>query len=904
MPSSDNRANGLVLKWDFRDMEIRSKTVERTLEPLVKQVTTLCATNNERKEAHGKKKVSGVKKAHVLVAAVEKAISMFLEKGAEILNENPEASEQLGNALNEVKATGNDMVDSSREFAADPTSSSRRATMIKAARALLSSVTRLLIVADMIDVQCIVQRMRDAQSTLDNLNKATSQQEVQERFRDFKRQIENLDHDASRRATDLKDASQCDSIQAARAILKTTCPMLHTACKAYVRHPEIDPARQNRDFAVKQMSKALTNIENVLSGQDISQSNGLYGDPGSLAAALNEFDHRVFVEPSNYSSKAVRPSLEAELERIISGAALIADSTNTRDERKNKIVQECNAVRQALQDLLTEYEKNAGAKEPSEKLDLALASVGHRTRDLRRHLRRAIIDHVSDSFLDTQIPLLLLIDAASRGSMEETEQNARTFLEHAKKLVEVAAMTCKMCSEGDYVKIVNYAAMQVDKLAPQVINAARLLAARHKSKPAQENMDAFKEAWEERVHLLTLAVDSIITLDDFLAVSEAHIVEDVKNCIQAVVQKDVDLLDHSAGAIRGRSLRVCQVVGAEMEMRPLDAYSNRVKQAVIVLRDSAIPQFARRAEGAVEKISKKPPGQVDVDEFIDVCGLVHKAVQDIRHAVLMNRDPGDIDSDEEYEYEKDSEKASTIGSKQQEDNRRELMQRLPEEEKKKIQEQIDVFKVVQHKFEREVAKWDETGNDIVVLAKYMCMIMLEMTDFTRGRGPLKNTMDVINAAKKISEAGSKLNALAKQIADECVESETKKDLLAYLQRITLYCHQLNITSKVKADVQQVGDELIASALESATSLIQSAKNLLNSVVLTVKSAYIASTKYPSKKAKESSLIVWKMRAPGKKPLVRHDPVPQQSRGIIRRASQRRDLQPIKILSEFSTAGDV
>ena len=43
----------------------------------------------------------------------------------------------------------------------------------------------------------------------------------------------------------------------------------------------------------------------------------------------------------------------------------------------------------------------------------------------------------------------------------------------------------------------------------------------------------------------------------------------------------------------------------------------------------------------------------------------------------------------------------------------------------------------------------------------MCMIMMEMTDFTRGRGPLKTTMDVINAAKRISEAGTKLDKLAR-----------------------------------------------------------------------------------------------------------------------------------------------
>lgn len=84
----------------------------------------------------------------------------------------------------------------------------------------------------------------------------------------------------------------------------------------------------------------------------------------------------------------------------------------------------------------------------------------------------------------------------------------------------------------------------------------------------------------------------------------------------------------------------------------------------------------------------------------------------------------------------------------------------------------------------------------------------------RGRGPLKTTMDVINAAKKISEAGTKLDKLTRQIADQCPESSTKKDLLAYLQRIALYCHQMNITSKVKADVQNISGELIVSGVRT------------------------------------------------------------------------------------------
>lgn len=80
-------------------------------------------------------------------------------------------------------------------------------------------------------------------------------------------------------------------------------------------------------------------------------------------------------------------------------------------------------------------------------------------------------------------------------------------------------------------------------------------------------------------------------------------------------------------------------------------------------------------------------------------------------------------------------------------------------------------------------------------------------------------MDVINAAKKISEAGTKLDKLTREIAELCPESSTKKDLLAFLQRISLYCHQIQITSKVKADVQNISGELIVSGVDICTILI-------------------------------------------------------------------------------------
>lgn len=56
----------------------------------------------------------------------------------------------------------------SSEFADDPCSSVKRGTMVRAARALLSAVTRLLILADMADVTRLLSHLKIVSVIMDN----------------------------------------------------------------------------------------------------------------------------------------------------------------------------------------------------------------------------------------------------------------------------------------------------------------------------------------------------------------------------------------------------------------------------------------------------------------------------------------------------------------------------------------------------------------------------------------------------------------------------------------------------------------------------------------------------------------------------------------------------------------
>ena len=96
----------------------------------------------------------------------------------------------------------------------------------------------------------------------------------------------------------------------------------------------------------------------------------------------------------------------------------------------------------------------------------------------------------------------------------------------------------------------------------------------------------------------------------------------------------------------------------------------------------------------------------------------------------------------------------------------------------------------------------------------------------------------------------------------------KQVLLVSQQHIVLYCHQLNICSKVKAGVHMHGGELTTSGLDSAMSLMSSVKNLRNAIVGMVKACYGASSKYQRSHSMALSnlpAVSWKMKAPEKMP---------------------------------------
>lgn len=81
-----------------------------------------------------------------------------------------------------------------------------------------------------------------------------------------------------------------------------------------------------------------------------------------------------------------------------------------------------------------------------------------------------------------------------------------------------------------------------------------------------------------------MCLNILINSYNFDIVSEVHVLEDVNNCIRAAINRDADNVDRTAGAIRGRTLRVCNVVEADMDTYEPNSYTDKVRDAVRVVR--------------------------------------------------------------------------------------------------------------------------------------------------------------------------------------------------------------------------------------------------------------------------------------------------------------------------------
>ncbi|KAM9385571.1 alpha-catulin [Pholidichthys leucotaenia] len=493
-------------------LEIKTRSVEQTLIPLVSQITTLI--NHKDKPKKSERTLAAI---HRVGQAVSVAVGRFVAVGEAIAAENQELKDEMSQACFEARRAGDAIAQLTDVGAATPSQSDGRVTvfsdrtgMVKAARLLLSSVTKVLVLADRIVIKQIITSRNKVLVTLDHLERVSTFQEFVQIFSQFGNEMVEFAHLTGDRQNDLKDEKKKARMAAARAVLEKCTMMLLTASKTCLRHPDCESARINKDAVFHRMRCALEQvIEIVTEARSCGENKTL---PASIYNGIKEFKSSVECLRENLHCLSSQ-SLSSQLEALVERTEDFTDSAYTSHEQRQAILGLCQLVRQDTQQLVQAWveAQSIHAKEAPEEMEVAILKTCQGVSDLRRELHKVAVGRASDLLKvhGEQLPLRALKAAGADGNLEEVVGYSRTLSEQKEQLVETCRLLCHVSGTEPLEITCIHAEETFHVIGPQIISAAQTLALHPSSKIAKENLEVFCEAWESQLCDMALLLREI-----------------------------------------------------------------------------------------------------------------------------------------------------------------------------------------------------------------------------------------------------------------------------------------------------------------------------------------------------------------------------------------------------------
>ncbi|KRX50966.1 Alpha-catulin [Trichinella sp. T9] len=506
-------------KFDPRTLEIKTKSIERTLVPLVSQITTLV---NHREKYYGKIKSEKTLKAimKVLVGfCVQAAVERFVTVGESIADEHVEIQPEMYDACQEARSAGAAIASLSSKTISDFNNGSvvDRNFLVRATRQLLSSVTRVLLLADRVLVKQIICAEDKVVYTLSRLESTNNFTEFVKLFTQFGGEMVDLAHKTGDRQQDLKGEKRRAQMQMGRSILEKYTMLLLTSSKTTLRHPECDSARQVRNCVFRQIRSALQLIA-------LCVCEGVYPyDPARYCASVRPEEEPFDIGLQLTADIAIKQFLDTlEMVRLTGNVGLgvqerifgalnalcemtqdFTDSAYTHHHHREQIIDFLGEIRTQLSNILQPEMGENGPIRPDD-VDSLVVRISKVCKDLRKQLQLVALDQATDVFRSDEDEVITSsIKACSvSGDVDGVEQFIERFRDHANHMEEVCRLLHHISlTESLHVRT-GHSERNLRALAPLTILSGRTFCLHPSSRIARENLQVFCETWSLAINEL------------------------------------------------------------------------------------------------------------------------------------------------------------------------------------------------------------------------------------------------------------------------------------------------------------------------------------------------------------------------------------------------------------------
>ncbi|XP_066144272.1 alpha-catulin isoform X3 [Euwallacea fornicatus] len=453
---------------------------------------------------------------------VNLAIERFVTVGETIADDYQEIRQGMYEACKEARQAGSAIEqiceETNEEVSLD------RTLLVRAAKCLLASITRVLLLADIVVVKQLLLAKDKVSHSLDRLESVGNFTEFVKAFSQFGAEMVELAHLTGDRQNDLKDERRRAQMSAARQVLERSTMMLLTSSKTSLRHPDSTSARENRDTVFCQMRRAMDFIhyvvkDGVLNGSETSvhsQREEMENDRGTAYACMRHLQK--FLEHCKVTMDAsCQDTLPAALEAVLERTQDFTDSAYTSHEHREAILEASERLKAELDHLLGLYanviqigfEGAVNSPEVEESVQVCINTA----RDLSRHLANAAISQAQDLNTATKQGLEMVIairEQALSGDIDRLHQTSDHFLDSIDHILEVCKLLRHVAVSETLQVSARFTEINLRVYGPQVVTAAKTVSLHPSSKISQENLEVFAEMYQWLVSDVTTIVKDVL----------------------------------------------------------------------------------------------------------------------------------------------------------------------------------------------------------------------------------------------------------------------------------------------------------------------------------------------------------------------------------------------------------
>ncbi|KAG7210392.1 hypothetical protein KM043_011925 [Ampulex compressa] len=459
--------------------------------------------------------------------AVNLAVERFVTVGETIADDNPEIKQDMYEACKEARVAGS-AIEKLCECAMED-SLADRGSVVRAARCLLGSVTRVLLLADIVVVKQLLLAKDKVARSLGRLESVSNFTEFVKAFSQFGAEMVELAHLTGDRQNDLKDERRRAQMAAARQVLERSTMMLLTSSKTCLRHPECPSARENRDTVFCQMRRAMDLIHYVVKDGvlDCSESQSYSNsqspqqedwDSSTVCSALKHFERLVETTRMTLLGPGCRETLTAALDTVVERTQDFTDSAYTSHEHRENILLLCDRAKLELNTLLrigNSMNFEGGGGSPSSEMEQAVLGVLRATRDLRQQLCTTTMEQAGDLGQITKAGQELVStirNLALGNGVNRLQESSDRFHEYIEHILEVCKLLRHVALSESLQVSAKFTEINLRIYGPQVVTAAHTLARHPTSKIAKENLEVFADMWQWLMTDVTTVAKDVLEL--------------------------------------------------------------------------------------------------------------------------------------------------------------------------------------------------------------------------------------------------------------------------------------------------------------------------------------------------------------------------------------------------------